>query len=168
MIELRNASTDEVIKVPVLGENIPTEYFENCVKNVGVAKYYCLVALIYKDKLSVLYTTYKGKKNNALMSSVSVILVKADMDAIRETLPGICVGNPLVVGGSAVAMGHHITSKENVLEIENVMRHISKDKELGKSVSLTGPNADAICKFVEFKIIPYNEIKGYYSVNSKE
>lgn len=172
MIALKNYVAGETLNLPTKFEEIDIEYINDCVGNISLADNHCIVALIYKEKMTVILGAAKANGANQKSSIVYPILAKADNQ-------GICternwnIGDKLIISGTDLSRGYHLFSKTNRLSVDKVVKFIMEDKELLKECSLHGSISRKLIEdgsynfFVEFKEIPICDIKGAYPKDSK-
>ena len=135
------------LNLPENLEEISNEYFEKCADFVHPAPNYALVAIVYKDSLSLILTA--AKNNKPVNASIIPIFIKAgetDSDFIKN----LKLGEKVVVAGSDLSIGHHINSPYNKITPTNIINVCEGDKEIYKDAILMNK---PIC-LVEFKLVP--------------
>lgn len=170
-IDIKNNNGVYHLSLPTRFEEISKEYLIEVTKNVQVADHHTLIAVLYKEKLSNLIAAIKQSKNNTT-SSVIPVFVKAG--ATPNTQTGILntndfinftrVKDKLIISGSDISLGLHVTSELNKISISNIAALIDSDKELYRNAF----KYTDTCYFIEFKIVPNNAIVGFYTEVNKE
>lgn len=152
-----------VLSLPTSLSEISVDYLTELANCVNLPKYHCLVAIVYKQKLIELINMAKTKKETT--SSVIPVLAKiGDTNKEEETITA-SIGDKLIITGTDLSRGIHVNIPGNVLSLSAVMGFISADKELlKKCMSLAVYNGEEppYHYFVEFKIVPFNDIKGNF------
>lgn len=151
-----------VINLPQSLEEIGTEYLSNCTNFINPASNYAVVAIVYKDLLSLVLTA--AKKKTPVNAAVIPVFVKAG-DSDSEFIKSINLGDRVVVAASDLSIGHHIASPYNKITPSTISVICDGDKDIYReSMAMKEP----VC-FVEFKLVPIsaihakldNTIKGY-------
>lgn len=139
------------INLPESLEEITPEYLMQCTKFVHPAPNYALVAVVYKDSLSLVLTS--AKKNKPTNISIVPIFVKAG-ETEDVFIRSLEVGNRVVIAGSDLSIGHHINSPYNKITPTNIVNLCEGDKNIySEAILMQTP----VC-FVEFKLVPINVI----------
>lgn len=151
-----------VINLPQSLEEIGTEYLSDCTVFINPAPNYAVVAVVYKDLLSLVLTA--AKKKTPVNTAVIPVFVKAG-DTDSEFIKSIKIGDRVVVSASDLSIGHHISSPYNLITPSTVSTICDGDKDIYReSMTMQEP----VC-FVEFKLVPIsaihakldNTVKGY-------
>lgn len=135
------------LNLPESLDEISNEYFEQCTDFVHPAPDYVLIAIVYKDSLSLVLTA--AKKNKPVTASIIPIFVKAGKSD-SEYINRLKLGEKVVVAGSDLSLGHHINSPYNKITPTNIVNVCEGDKEIYKDAILMNK---PIC-LVEFKLVP--------------
>ena len=139
------------INLPQSLEELGTEYLSKCTDFINPAPNYAVVAVVYKDLLSLVLTV--AKKKNPVNAAVIPVFVKAG-DSDSEFIKSIKLGDRVVVSGSDLSIGHHIKSPYNKITPSNIMIICDGDKDIYRdSMTMKEP----VC-FVEFKLVPISAI----------
>ena len=150
------------INLPQSLKEIGTEYLSYCTKFINPAPNYAVVAIVYKDSLSLVLTA--AKKKTPVNTAVIPVFVKAG-DTDSEFIKSIKIGDRVVVSASDLSIGHHISSPYNLITPSTVSTICDGDKDIYReSMTMQEP----VC-FVEFKLVPIsaihakldNTVKGY-------
>lgn len=165
-IDIKNNNRTYHLSLPTKFEEISKEYLTEVTKNVQVADHHTLIAVLYKEKLSNIIAAIKQSKNNT-MSSVIPVFIKAGATPNIQT--GILntndfinfarIKDKLIISGSDISLGLHVTSELNKISISNIAALIDSDKELYRNAF----KYTDTCYFIEFKIVPNNAIVGFYT-----
>ena len=150
------------MQLPQSLEEIGTKYLDDCTKFINPAPNYAVIAVVYKDLLSLVLTA--AKKKGSVNAAVIPVFVKAG-DSDSEFIKSVKLGDRVVVSGSDLSIGHHISSPYNKITPSNIMMVCDGDKDIYReSMAMQEP----VC-FVEFKLVPisaihaklYDTVKGY-------
>ena len=140
-----------VINLPQSLEEIGTEYLSDCTKFINPAPNYAVVAVVYKDLLSLVLTA--AKKKTPVNTAVIPVFVKAG-DTDSEFIKSIKIGDRVVVSASDLSIGHHISSPYNKITPSTISVICDGDKDIYReSMTMQEP----VC-FVEFKLVPISAI----------
>ena len=140
-----------VINLPQSLEEIGTEYLSDCTKFINPAPNYAVVAIVYKDSLSLVLTA--AKKKTPVNTAVIPVFIKAG-DNDSEFIKSIKLGDRVVVSASDLSIGHHIASPYNKITPSTVSIICDGDKDIYReSMTMQEP----VC-FVEFKLVPISAI----------
>lgn len=140
-----------VINLPQSLKEIGTEYLSNCTKFINPAPNYAVIAVVYKDLLSLVLTS--AKKKTPVNIAVTPVFVKAG-DNDSEFIKSINLGDRVVVSGSDLSIGHHISSPYNKITPSTISIICDGDKDIYReSMTMQEP----VC-FVEFKLVPISTI----------
>ena len=140
-----------VINLPQSLEEIGTEYLSDCTKFINPAPNYAVVAVVYKDSLSLVLTA--AKKKTPVNAAVIPVFVKAG-DSDSEFIKSIKLGDRIVVSASDLSIGHHINSPYNKITPSTISIICDGDKDIYReSMTMQEP----VC-FVEFKLVPISAI----------
>ena len=147
-----NGKTGEFeINLPESLREISNDYFKECTDFINPAPHYAVVAIVYKDSLSlVLSSAKKNKPANVAIIPVFIKAGKTDSEFINS----LSCGNRVVISGSALSLAHHINSPYNKITPTNIINICEGDKNIySEALTMQTP----VC-FVEFKLIAENEI----------
>ena len=139
------------ISLPESLKEISNDYFKECTEFVNPAPNYVLVAIVYKDSLSlVLSSAKKNKPTNVAIVPVFIKAGKTDSEFINS----LSCGDRVVISGSALSLAHHINSPYNKITPNNIINICEGDKNIySEALVMETP----VC-FVEFKLVAENEI----------
>lgn len=168
MLKIENDVRSYGINIPTSLEEITPEYFEKLFKNIKVAKNYCIVALCNCETLFSCVSNYKNK-TNGYSSVIPIIAVPNGYDA------NVC--DRISIEPSSLERALHINVPNNVIGYNFVGNYCNEDKNLTEAIlkgtffnngkhtgaELAKRNAPN-CYFVEFKIVPFVDIKATYSM----
>lgn len=157
MIKVESKVADFAINVPTKREDITTESLGKLLENVTVAKYHCVIAMIYADTLFGLVN-----KKSDVVNVIPVIAKISDEDASST---GGRTGAQVVIDRTSLERGYHLYLPNNVISPAYLAKYIDEDTDLRRNISLGlfGQNqgykkGDKVYT-VEFKVIPVNDIK---------
>ena len=153
---------------PTSFDELSAEYLKAVTENIHVADHHTLVGIVYHEQLFNIIVSAK-RKEKGITSAVVPIFIKAgntDSDFINSCE----CKDKLVIPSSSLSLGYHAAAPQNKLSIDYFLRAIQGDNSLAKRYDNNYGNEP--CFFVEFKIIPNVEIKGFYKeasmVDSKQ
>lgn len=146
-----NNDADYAFHFPTSISEIDTEYLSKLTDHVHLAPYHILIGLVYKDSLSNIILTYKQKKAKINLS-VTPIFIKAGKDTDIDA----DIKDILVIPPTSLQLGYGINIPANELSLDRFTAILDGDNEAYKRIM---GNDSKVC-FVDFKIIPVNEIKG--------
>ena len=139
------------MQLPQSLEEVGTKYLDDCTKFINPAPNYAVIAVVYKDLLSLVLTA--SKKKTPVNAAVIPVFVKAG-DNDSEFIKSINLGDRVVVSGSDLSIGHHISSPYNLITPSTVSTICDGDKDIYReSMTMQEP----VC-FVEFKLVPISAI----------
>ena len=99
-----------LINLPQNLEEIGTKYLTKCTDFINPAPNYAVVAIVYKDSLSLVLTSFK-KKTPTNMAVIPVFIKSGATDS--EFINSLNLGDRIVIAGSDLSIGHHINSPYN-------------------------------------------------------
>lgn len=139
------------LNLPESLREISNDYFKECTDFVNPAPNYVLVAVVYKDSLSlVLSSAKKNKPANIAIVPVFIKAGKTESDFINS----LKCGDRVVISGSALSLAHHINSPYNKITPANIINICEGDRNIySEAITMQTP----VC-FVEFKLIAANEV----------
>ena len=145
------------LNLPTSLAEITSKYLLDVTSHIEIAPYYAIVGIVYRCKLPELVST--NKKSRAMSMDVVPVFVKANaLEEESEMLKNIKPGAKLVIAGTDIERGYHITSTRNKITIDNILNIYKYDNNFAKAI-ITDQN---YYYFVEFKMVPVSDIKGYY------
>lgn len=140
-----------LITLPQSLDEIGTDYLKQCTDFINPAPNYAVVAVVYKDSLSLILTAYK--KKTATNMAVVPVFVKAGTND-SEFVKSIELGDKVVVSGSDLSIGHHIQAPFNKITPTIITALCEGDKDIYKEAMIM---TEPVC-FVEFKLVPISAI----------
>lgn len=157
MIKVESKVANYAINVPTKREELTVESLGKLLENVTVAKYHCVIAMVYADTLFGVVNDKKGVVN------VFPIIAKISDEDASST--GGQAGQQVVIDRTSLERGYHLYLPNNVLSPAHLAKYIDSDADLRRNISLGmfGQNqgykkGDKVYT-VEFKVIPVNDIK---------
>ena len=122
--------------------------------NIKPAKHYSLIALIYKESLNSVVTTYKQRKKNMTSVVVPIFIKAGETDS--DFINSLQTKDKLVISPQMLQLAYHVNAWGNSLSIDQLISLLDEDPTaFMRTVSHKTP----VC-FVEFKIIENNNIVG--------
>ena len=163
MIKVESKIADYAINVPTEREEITPEALGALLENVKLAKYYCIVAMIYKDTL---FGVINRKQE---VVTVTPVLAKISNEDASST--GGQIGAQLIIDRTSLERGNHLHIKNNIISPTHITNYINADRGLAASIGTgtfgqnQGHKLSTPVYMVEFKIIPVNDIKAMIDRN---
>ena len=160
-----------IVTLPTNLEEITPEYLGAITDEIAVADNYSLIALCHKEKLSAFVMAGRNKKNE-ISTAVVPLFVKrglntssvSSIDGVPSFHPLIEVCDKLIISPTAMAMGLHVNVPMNTLNMGKVVALLEGDGYAYQNATkVTDP-----VYFLEFKLIPNNEIIGCYKPNLRK
>ena len=165
MIRVESKVANYAINVPTKREDITPESLGKLLENVTVAKYHCIIAMIYADTL---FGVVNNKKE-----VVNVFPVIAKISDEDSSSTGGRVGQQVVIDRTSLERGYHLYLPNNVISPAHLAKYIDTDKELRSKVTMGNYGEEQGYKrgdkvyTVEFKVIPVNDIKAMIDNDKK-
>ena len=149
--EVNGNAGSYLINLPQSLEEVGTEYLTHCTDFINPAPNYAVVAVVYKDSLSLVLTSFK-KKTPTNMAVIPVFIKSGVTDS--EFIISLNLGDRIVIAGSDLSIGHHINSPYNKITPSTICAVCEGDKDIyKKAMSMQ----ELVC-FVEFKLVPISAI----------
>lgn len=159
--EVNGNAGSYLINLPQSLEEISTEYLTHCTDFINPAPNYAVVAVVYKDSLSLVLTSFK-KKTPTNMAVIPVFIKSGATDS--EFIISLNLGDRIVIAGSDLSIGHHINSPYNKITPSTICSVCEGDKDIyKKAMSMQEP----VC-FVEFKLVPISAIHAKLDTTTNE
>lgn len=145
------------VKLPTSLSELTPDYLTTVTKGINVAPNYSLVGLCYREKLSTIILSIRQRKKQ-IDTPVVPIFIKTG--AVNDYfIESINIGNKLIIPGSDLAIGNHVSTPKNLITINNILELVEGDKDIYQEALAN----NEYCYFLEFKIVPNCAIKGYYN-----
>lgn len=170
MIRIESDKMSYDILLPTAFSEITKEAIDGITAAVSVPKHYAVVAIVYRERLYSVVSNVKNQKAGQL--HCTPILVKLHGD--EEEAQGCRLMDRPIIANSALERSNLITIEENILDPIAVGKYCNSDPELTKAI-LTGAyfndgetsdfKAKELapdCYFIDFRMIPVNDIVGGY------
>lgn len=140
---------------------VTPSYLSDVTRNIYVADNYILVALLCREKLSSAIIAMK--QNKPANTPTIPVFVKAG-HIENSFMKSIAPCDKLIIAPSDVAMGNHVNAQYNEFSFNNVMSKFDGDgtayQRIAQQIKDSGESDEVY--FIEFKLIPAVNIKGYY------
>lgn len=156
-INVKGKTGEFNLNLPTSIEEISKSYITGITSNINVDANYTLIGLVFKEKLSTLLLAARKNTKKADIAVIPIFAKAGKSDS--EFINSINVRDKLIISPSDIMLGHHISTPNNVLTINNIIDIINED-----------PNAYAKCfnfkeecYFIEFKLVPNCNIHGSYN-----
>lgn len=159
---LVNDEKEIVFKFPTSLEEITEDYLKRVTEQVHVADWHVLIGLMYRETIGRLIIARKQSKKG-ITSGVVPIFVKA-AEINNDFIKSAKVKDKLIIPSSQISLANHVIAPKNTLSIDCFIKYLDKDTTVAARYSNNYGNED--CYLVEFKLIPANDIVGFYSNNS--
>lgn len=149
------------LNLPTKISEITTDDLLYYAKDVNVADNYVLIGLLCREKLSSAIIAMK--QNKAANTPAVPLFIKAGRST-NDFVNSMITKDKLIVAPSDIALGNHVTSTYNELTFNNIMSKFDGDGMAFQRISqyCKENNIDDHVYFVEFKLIPAVNIKGFY------
>lgn len=170
MIRIESDKMSYDILVPTDIEEITKEDIDAILAGVVVPQYYAVVALIYKERL---YSVVSNVKNNKT-TMVKCVPILAKLHKGETNANGCELMDKLIIPTSSLERANLITIPQNILDPTAVGRYCNYDDALVRAIVTgsyfnDGSTSDMAarelapdCYFIDFRMIPVNEIIGGY------
>lgn len=160
-LELNGKEGKFLANLPTSIKEITEDYLKDVTSKVVVAPNYSLIGIVFKEKLSTIILASRSKKDNKGIPVIPIFIKAGKCD--DEFVNYINVGDKLIISNSDIMMGHHVSTPENKLTINNFLAIGEGDAELYKKAA----SNNEYCYFVEFKLVPNCNIHGRYDESIK-
>lgn len=177
MIKLESKLKDYSLLIPTSVKEITPEHYEAMLNSLILQDHYCVIALVHKIKLFSLASVVNAKNPPTVEVVPIIAKVCTPNEDIKERLK---IGYRAVINRSSLEMGTYYNSAGNDITLTVVNNFIDDDKELrndiitgdyfkeeGKAI-IDSKNASPKCCFVEFKIVPINNVIGAYEIGGNK
>ena len=141
--------------------DISAKYLSNVTDHVRIADYHTLIGLVYHDKLGNIILARKQAKKTFTAGVIPIFIRSGKSD--EDFLQGIKVKDKLIIPPADLAMGYHVTCPNNSLSLDVFINYLDKDPNVARRYNNNYGYGE--CYFVEFKIVPNCNIKGFYRTN---
>lgn len=170
MIRIESDKMSYDILVPTEFSEITKEDIDAITASISVPQHYAVIALIYKERLYSVVSSVKNQKTS--MVQCIPVLAKLHGDAVEAQ--GCRLMDKPIIASSSLERSNIISIAENVLDPNTVGKYCNSDADLAKAI-LTGSyfndgsTSDYMakelapdCYFIDFRMVPVNEIVGAY------
>lgn len=155
-----------IFNFPTSINEVSEEYLNKITKPLHIADNYSLIALAYSEKLSTLIMTARAGKRDTKIK-VTPIFIKAGNTDI-EFIKNAKMKQRVVSMPTQISLGTHVSIPYHNLTIE-YFANVVKDAEYKDIYEQEVSNEDQReCTFLEFKIIPNNDIMGLLDMNTEK
>ena len=170
MIRIESDKMSYDILVPTEFSEITKEHIDKLLAGVSVSEYYAVVALVYTERL---YSIVSNVKNNKT-SMVKCIPVLAKLHGDVQEAQGCRLMDKPIIASSSLERANFISIPENVLDPTAVGKYCNSDPDLVRAIVTgayfnDGSQSDfqakelaPDCFFLDFRMVPVNEIVGAY------
>lgn len=170
MIRIESDKMPYAILVPTEFSEITKEAIDKLIANISVPEHYAVVALIYSERLYSVVSNVKNQKSSMVKCVPVLVKLHGDLQEVQ----GCRLMDRPIIGISSIERSNLIIITENVLDPTAVGKYCNSDPELVKDIltgayfndgSMSDFQAKQIapdCYFVDFRMIPVNEIVGAY------
>lgn len=155
------------MNLPTSLNEITEDYLRGVTNHIRIAPYHSIVALVYRCKLPEIISTARKKKD--LATAIVPLFVSANptVNSEKETInmfASMKTGDKLIIAGTDLERGYHLTCPKNFVTIDNVVRVYNSDSNFAKGVMMD----QNYYYFLDFKLVPITDIKGFYSRDKEE
>lgn len=153
--------------LPTSLKEITEEYLLGVTNHIVVAPYHVICAVVYRAKLPEIISS--AKKSRALATAIVPLFVRATTGDAMESKTSVMFndikcGDRLIIAGTSIEMGYQLSCPKNFITIENLIGVYNKDMDFAKGVMID----QNYYYFLDFKLIPMTEIKGFYKTSINE
>lgn len=155
-----------VMNLPTSLKEITEDYLLGVTSKIRIAPYHVIVALVYRCKLPEIISTAKKKKDLATAIVPLFVSCSVPEDAGKETVEmfnSMSCGDKLIIAGTDIERGHHLVCPKNFITIDRIIQIYNSDMNFAKGVMID----QNYYYFIDFKLVPITDIKGYYERNSE-
>lgn len=145
------------LSYPTSMKDIPADYLIEITKNIQVADYHSLVALVYRAPIYNIVLTFKQKKKG-VDARVVPIFVKSGNADTNSIINEAKVKDVLVIPSQSLEFAYHVNPAGNTMSIEYLTNLLEDDVRAAERALLN----NFVAYFISFKIIPNSDIKGFY------
>lgn len=154
------------MNLPTSLSEITPEYLLEITKSVKIADNYSLIAILYRESLSGMILASSQKKKQITTSIVAEFVKAGNCDT--EFINSLKPTERIIISPSDVALGYHVSVKENKLTPDRVLANIVGDKNAYQNAVVAAEESNTkYCYFLEFKLVPNANIHGSYSLDSE-
>lgn len=157
--EVVNRGVKYQFHFPTSLNEITPEYLNEVTKHVHIADNYSLVGIVYHEKLFDLIIARKQAKKSFSAAIVPIFIRAGKNDS--EFIQSAKCKDKIITQSMNLNLSYHVAAPQNTLSIDYFMRAIDGDNSLAKRYD--NVYGQEQCFFVEFKLIPNNEIVGFYT-----
>ena len=164
---INDGSKKFTFRLPTSIKEITNDYLLSVTDDIHVAPYHAVIATIYRCKLAEVIAS--NKKSRAMAIAIVPTFVKAsitdklEIDTINM-FANLSCGDRLIIAGTDIERGYHLATPKNLITIDNLIKIYNTDKDFAKSTFAD----NNYYYFVEFKLVPITDIKGYYKTTNNE
>ena len=144
---------------PTSFDEIDAEYLKAITANIHVADHHTLIGIVYHEKIFNVITSVK-RNAKSMTSAVTPIFIRSG-NTDSDFIASATCKDKLIIPSTSLSLAYHAAAPRNVLSLDYFLRAISGDTEIFKRYD--GNYGNEECFFVEFKIVPNCEIKGFYT-----
>lgn len=156
--EVNGANGHKILTYPTNLKELTPDYLKQLAEEIIPAPNYSLIALCYRERLHNIIFTANQKNDNAnLQTAVIPIFVKTNNKLEDKFIANS--GDKVVIAGSQLALGHHVMAAKNTLTLNTLLYYIKGDAAAYHNAL----NVKDYVYFIEFKLIPNNDIVGVYN-----
>jgi len=163
MFEIKTPLEDGKISrlsIPTTLKEVTEDYLKAVTINVVPEKYWAVVAVICRTDLA---TLCNDSKKNGTVSATYKLVKKNDPDNGISALDG----SILLCEGTAVMRGIEIAAPDNVLAPSKIIEYVKTHNEVVRrsedKINFANGKFYNTIMFVTFKLIPLNDIHGWYT-----
>lgn len=149
------------MNLPTSLKEITNDYLLGVTNQIVISEYHAIIACVYRCKLLEIINTARKKKD--LATAIVPLFVKGNPGKDAQSMfDDINCGDKVIIAGTDIERGYHLVCPKNFITIDNVIRIYNSDSNFAKGV-VTDLN---YYYFVDFKLVPVIDIKGFYSNNT--
>ena len=158
---------DFIFRLPTKLSEITAEYLNHVTANISISPYYAVIASVYRAKLPEVISI--NKKSRSMAISIIPLFVKAHlpMEAdkiVYDNYSNYKTADRIIIAGADIERGYGLSVPNNLITLDTVIRIYNSDSSFAKSVM----SDQTYYYFVDFKLVPINDIKGKYDMKPLE
>ena len=163
--KVTDGCSEFLLNLPTKISEITSDYLKDVTDDIVIAPYHAIVATVYRCKLPEVISS--NKKSRSMAVAIVPVFVKANvtLNLEKEMLSmfnELNAGDRLIIAGTDLERGHQLSTPKNFITIDNIIKIYNHDNNFAKGV-MTDQN---YYYFVDFKLVPINDIKGFYKVSN--
>lgn len=157
-----NLKDGQSLHLPTRIEEIDKAYLKSCLGNYQIADNYAVVALVYNETIPFFNAIVSGndsRKTDNHISLVPIFVAKGHTD--NDFYNNLEERDVITINPSNLSIGEHLNFKNNDLSIGFVCNTL----KASNINTLNDPRGRVKICLMEFKLVPINDIHGYFDAS---